>query len=601
MNKTEPLPATMDSSSALPGRPRQGSGPLLSPSVSGVTPDDSDQGPPTTHKIPRSTLQGSETILIIDGILERLNIANSSIKQQVYSLQTIRTSFENEQELRSQDGAFQPFGYSNSEHQNPQHLDIDIQSFDIPITETLNSLFEEYEDMMNMLRRWLPANRSRPERPEPRDFSRHSRLLDGHIDIEVDSGQGSWFSRVFTNIGLRRLWGRYVGRRDDPRTHDPPFTITSRRVLALMGLPVEVLALIIDQSILDDRDRLRFGATCARAMSVSLPVMYKYAMVRYPIKKRPLNETLKLVGHMVRELIIYMPPEVEPVRNEDEYIDPFEIFDKMTGLTALTVYFDSPISPVEVSALMKYFLRTKDRLSHVTLDIAELRHPLAAYESRTVYQASRAAEVLRANGTYKTGAKLDGISFCIQQSPPDTSAAAVREVFTGYCDPAMYLRILPYIRNRETLNLTPFRSRKADLLQYVVRDGMNVSIYEPALQAVADLTSLRHLRVFAYTKAQFILDNMRGSSDSDHRLPFTNLRTLHFDCVQPVPPDESFFHNADLQNQFFQRASRIIQGVPKLVVLSCIERVDGFNFELRVLQGPGGAGNWVTTQTRAWL
>ncbi|KAF3205577.1 hypothetical protein TWF191_001831 [Orbilia oligospora] len=506
MNKTELLPATMDSSSALPGQPRQGSDPLLSPSTNGVTPDDGDQGFPTTHKIPRSTLQGSETILIIDGILERLNIANYSIKQQVYSLQTIRTGSENEQEPRSQDGAFQPFGYSNNEHQNPEHLDIDIQSFDIPITETLKSLFEEYEDMMNILRRWLPANRLRLERLEPRDFSRHSRLLDGHIDIERDpAGQGSLFSRVFTNIGLRRLWNRYVGRRDDPRTHDPPPIVSSRRTLALMSLPVEVLTLIIDQSILDDRDRLRFGATCARAMSVSLPVMYKYAMVRYPIKKRPLNETLKLVGHMVRELIIYMPAEVEPVRNEDEYIDPFEIFDKMAGLTALTVYFDSPISPVEVSALMKYFLRTKDRLSHVTLDIAELRHPLAAYESRTVYRASRAAEALRANGTYKTGAKLDGISFCIQQSPPDTSAAAVREVFTGYCDPAMYLRILPYIRNRETLNLTPFRSRKADLLQYVIRDGMNVSIYEPALQAVADLTSLRHLRVFAYTKAQFIL------------------------------------------------------------------------------------------------
>ncbi|KAK6521701.1 hypothetical protein TWF506_001906 [Arthrobotrys conoides] len=595
-NKTELLPATMDPSSALPGQPRQGSGPLLSP-LNGVTPDNSDQGTSTTHKIPRSTLQGgSETILIIDGILERLNIANSSIREQVHSLQTIKTSSLNDEETQSQHGGFLPFQFSNNEHRNLQHLDFDLdpQSFDIPVPESLTSLFKEYEDMMNILRRWLPMNRSRPERPEPRDFSRHSRLLDGSIDILHDpASQGAWFFRVFTSTTLRKIWSRYVGQKDDPRTRNPlPTTVSSGRTL--MSLPVEILTLVVDQSILDDRDRLKFGATCARAMSVSLPVMYKYAMVRYPIRKRPLNETLKLVGHMVRELIIHLPADADPVRNEDDYIDPFEIFDKMTGLTALTIYFDAPISPVEVSALLKYFFRTKDRLSHVTLDIIELRHPLAAYESRTVYQASKAAEALRANGAYTTGAKLEGISFCIQQSPPDTSAAAVREVFTGYCDPTLYLRVLPYIRNTETLNLTPFRSRKADLLQYVVRDGMTVSIYQPALQAAADPTTLRHLRVFAYAKAQFILDNMRGSPDPDYLFPFTNLRMLHFDCVQPVSREDSFFHNSDLQDLFFQRASKIIQSAPKLAVISCIERVDGFNFELRVIQGPGGVVRMLT-------
>ncbi|RVD81870.1 uncharacterized protein DFL_009717 [Arthrobotrys flagrans] len=585
----------MDSSSALSGQPRQGPSPLLSP-LNGVTSDHGDQGFLSTHKIPRSTLQGgSETILIIDGILERLNMANPSIKQQVRDVRTNRIDFGNEQELQSQNGVLLPLGYSNNEQQNPEHLD--LRSFDIPNPETLTPLFKEYEDTMEFIRRLFPTNQPRPERPEPRDFSRHSRLIDYWVEIERDpAGQGSWFSHVFTNTGLRRLWNRYVGHRDDPRTQEPLPTPSAGRTL--MSLPVEILTMIIDQTVLNDLDRLKFSATCARGMSVALPVLYKYAMVRYPIQKRPLNETLKSVGHMVRELVIHVPEDADPVRDEDDFIDPYEIFDKMPSLTALTLYFDAPVSPVEVSALLKYFLRTKDRLSHVTLDIKELCHPLAAYESRTVYHASRAAEALRASGAYTTGARLKELSLCTQQCPPDTSAAAVRQVFTRHCEDAKYLRILPYVRNRETLDLAPFRSRKADHIQFIVREGMTISVYAPVLQAAADSTTLKYLRIFAYTRAQFILDHMGGSEDPAREFPFSNLVQLRFDCVQAVPPDESFCHNPDLQQLFLERAEQIFRGAPKLGLICCVERVDGFAFELRAYPGvgPRGSRRLVTAQ-----
>ncbi|KAK6350594.1 hypothetical protein TWF718_003783 [Orbilia javanica] len=592
----------MDSSSALPGsgRPRQGQGPgPLSSESNGVTPDDGDQGLQTTHKIPPSTLQGGpETILIIEKILDRLDFAKPPRRHQGHNVQTYRIDFENVQESQSQNGGFLPLEDSDHGQQNLPHIDIDPRSFHIPDPDTITPLFKEYENTMYFIRRLLPTNRPRPERPEPRDFSRHSRLMDWWIDIERDpASQVSWFSRVFTNTGLRKLWDRYAGSKSDPRTQNPiPTSSSPSAGRNLMSLPVEILTMIVDQGVLSDLDRIKFGATCARSMSVVLPVLYKYAMVRYPIRKRPLNETLKLVGHMVRELVIHVPKDADPVRGEAEYIDPYEIFDKMTGLTALTVYFDAPVSAVEVSALIKYFLKTKDRLSHITLDIIELRHSLAAYESRTVYHASRAAEALRASGDSKTGASLKELTLCIQQCPQDTSAAAVRQLFTGHCENAKYLRILPFLRPTEAPDLTPFRSQKVDYLQYVIREGMTVSAYAPALKAAANPVTLNHLRIFAFARARFILNHMRGCEDPALEFPFPNLFILQFNCVQPVPPQDSFFQNADFQETFRERAEQIFRGAPRLLMISCVERVDDIVFQLRVLRGPHGKARLVIAQ-----
>ncbi|KAK6534843.1 hypothetical protein TWF281_006142 [Arthrobotrys megalospora] len=546
----------------------------------------------------RSTLRsgGPETFFSVEEILERMRMADSSIKQQVHSLQTNRNYPENEQNnIQAQDGVFLPL--SLSEPQNPEHPDIDPLSFDIPESEVLTSLFTEYKDTMNFIRRLIPGSSPR-SKPQPRELSRHSRLIDGWIEIEKDpASQGSFLTRMLTNSGIRRFWIRWFDTRGDPRTHNPA-PVVGRSGRTLMSLPVEILSEIVDHPVLDDLDRMRFGATCARAMSIALPVMYKYAMVRYPIKKRPLNETLKIVGHMVRELVIHVPSDVDPVRDEADFIDPFEIFDKMTGLTTLTMFFDAQVSPIELTALLRYFLKTKPRLSHITLDVIEVRHPLAAYESRTVYGVNRAIEGLRAASSSATGAKLRELSLCIQRSPADSSSDSIRNIFAGHCEDATRLRIIPHLRQGQTADLTAFRSRRVDHIQWVVRDGVTTSIYTPVLQAAANPRTITVGRVFTYANAQFVVDNMRGVADPAREYPLYNLTLLWFECVQRVPQDESFCHNPDLQRLFLERAVEMFRGAPRLASVSCVERVEDFNFEVRVFRRADGSGVIVTGRFR---
>ncbi|KAK6506812.1 hypothetical protein TWF481_005272 [Arthrobotrys musiformis] len=580
----------MDRSSALPGQPCQGQGPSsLADSLNGVTPAHSDQGSQATHKIQRSILQrDSETILNIDIILERLKISNSSMKQQVRDLQTNRGDLENEEdEAQFQSGGFFPIGPPHHEQQNNlDHHHLDLLSFDIPHSEAFTSLLEDYKDTMDFLRRFLPSS-SRPEPSEPRDLSRHSRMIDGWIDIDRDpASQGSWLNRMLANTGLRRLWSLFVESRD-PRTRAPAPTTSGR---ALISLPTEVLTEVINRSELNDMDRLRFGATCARAMSVTLPVLYRYAMVRYPIKKRPLNETLKDVGHMVRELIIHMPEAAEPVRNEDDFIEPYDIFNKMTGLTALTIYFDAPVAAVEVVALLKYFLRANERLTHITLDIQELKHPLAAYESRTVYHASRAIESLRSKGALGNPARLEELSLCIQKAPQDTSASAVCQVFQRHCERARYLRVLPHLRRGQTLDLAPFRSRQLDHIQWVVRDGTpaTTSIYAPVLQAAVNPRSINLMRVFVHSDAQFVVDRIKGYDDPALEFPFNNLVMMWIECVGDVPQAQTFHANAQLQQDLRSRAEGIFRAAPTLRMITCMERGVNFTFYIHIFKSGDG-------------
>ncbi|KAK6362167.1 hypothetical protein TWF730_005864 [Orbilia blumenaviensis] len=595
----------MDSSTALPGQPCQGSASLLS---SSVTLDQGDQGLSTTRKMQQCIIQaGAETIFNIEGLLQRVKIANSSLMQQVHSIQTNMPNLEDvgeegegegeNPESSSENGVFLPFTFSNPEpHFDPDLEIFDLLLFDIPASETLVPLLKDYKKTMEFIRRLLPGvYKECPEGPQARDLSRRSRLIDGWVDMEQDSGNG-WLSRLLTQAGMKgfKFWNRLFESKD-PRTLDP-VSPSSRN---LMSLPVEILSKILDQEILSNMDRMRFGATCARGMSIALPVTYKYAMVRYPIVARPLNETLKIVGHMVRELVIHVPDKVDPVREEEKFIDPYEIFNSMNGLTALTIYFDAQVSPVEVAALLRYFLSTKDRLSHLTLDICELRHPMAAYESRTVYHATKAIDMLKAANAFRSGARLTELSICIKRSSMDSSVSTIQQVFTGHCGNLDSIRVIPYLRRGQIISLKPFGSRRLEHIQWVVREGMDTSIYTPALEAAMNPRTVAFGRIFTYADAEFVVNKMRGVNDPDPDLdtefPFPNMLMLWFECVHQVPPEQSFVQRPDLRQAFLQHAEEIFRTAPKLMLIAGVERLGDSIFELRVFRNPNGSGKMITS------
>ena len=86
---------------------------------------------------------------------------------------------------------------------------------------------------------------------------------------------------------------------------------------------------------------------------------------------------------------------------------------------------------------------------------------------------------------------------------------------------------------------------------------------------------------------------MVGCDDPRREYPLPGLHMLWFECVQPVPPNESFCYNLHLQHSFRDAAEQIFKGAPDLTYVTCVERVDDLLYEVRVFRNPDGSGHLV--------
>ncbi|KAK6541467.1 hypothetical protein TWF694_007276 [Orbilia ellipsospora] len=448
---------------------------------------------------------------------------------------------------------------------------------------------------MDYLLSFMPSSREKPRMPELRELSGVSRLLDMSVDLNPNSTAGSSlatrFLSMFTSKGWNELFASLASsRRSTDGSMDFARPAQYRRGAGSIGptlfdLPNELITMIIDQPILTDLDRIRFGSTCAHLMRNTIPVLYKYALLRYPIKNMEMYQNMKLVGHLVQELIIHVPSNVEPVIEERDYIAPYEILNRMTGLQSVTIYFDARVGPHEVTCLLKYLLSTKERLRRITLDIIELRNPMAAYESRTVYDMKRAIADLTPPGSTLPGAELRNLSICIKSSPNLITADGLRQLFVGHCEKLESLRMVPQIRNGDVLDLRPFRSSRMIRVHWIIREG-TPDIFIPAQQSASNPNTVQCAKIHTLVAPRFLLDHLYPE---DYEFPFPNLTILNVTMHQLGGARESFASDDTLQDELRTIAQRLFRDIKMLQIFILVEEKDGMFLEMSFRRGGDGS------------
>ncbi|EPS39271.1 hypothetical protein H072_6936 [Dactylellina haptotyla CBS 200.50] len=475
------------------------------------------------------------------------------------------------------------------------------------------SIFSEYKSTMDYILRFMPGAKqpAAPQRPELRDLSGLSRLLD--MNVKIDSGNTSTFtSRLITGAPIRKWWRDAIARFGPRNGVDNPGVRPNQihcghgsMHATLFDLPNEMITNILDQSLLTDIDRIRFGSACALLMRNAIPVLYKYALVRYPIKNRDMYHNLKMVAHLVQEMIIHMPADQEPVLEERDYIPPYEILNKMTGLKSVTIYFDAKISPHEVTCLLRYLLKSKERLTRITLDIIELRSPLAAYEPRTIYDVDKALGELTPPGSTLPGAQLQNLSICIKSSFSVISAEGLRQLFTGHCNRLESLRMVPQIRHSEALDLSMFRSPRMSRIHWIAREG-TPNIFDPPLQAVTTPDTVHFIKIHALLSPRFLLVSllllvdrylsMKNGFNTDVQdnlypappFPFPQLQFLDITMYQLAGQTQAFSSDDSLRVELKSVAAAIFRDVPSLHGINVVEERHGMFFEMAFRRGTAG-------------
>ncbi|KAF3915598.1 hypothetical protein ABW21_db0207172 [Orbilia brochopaga] len=421
-----------------------------------------------------------------------------------------------------------------------------------------------------------------PRRPDLRSITRVSRLLDNRIHL--DPAQPAYLARLLTALGMRKWWHAAIVKfihnydpRVRPGTHGQVSKQTGHPHATLFDLPNEILATIIDSPELSDVDRLRFGSTCALIMANTIPILYKYALLRYPVRNLDMNQNYQYVGHFVRELIIHAPTNVAPVSLESEYIPLYDILNRMTNLRSVTLYLDAPISPTEVASLLRYLLATKSRLQNITLDITNLTTAIYAYDSRTIYDLRRAIDAVAtaaatasglAAAVALPGAQLQSVSLAIKEQQGAYVMHDVLQVFAGHCSQLMYLRALPRMGVNEELNLTTLRSPALQQLTWVVTRPSN-DLFAVALRAAARPDTLQEARIVAIMTTTDVLIALRQTATFG--FAFQNARFVQINQVSDRPSGE-LIHDVQLRRFWEQIASKIIRQNPTLDTLVLAEQ-----------------------------
>ncbi|EWC45634.1 hypothetical protein DRE_05195 [Drechslerella stenobrocha 248] len=359
-----------------------------------------------------------------------------------------------------------------------------------------------------------------PRRPDLRYIVRTSRLLDKAVHI--DPAVPKFTSRLLAAPGLRKWWREAIVKYwpgSDRRTRRPVFGQHSRRngakAVTLFDLPNELISLIIDQPILSDLDRLRFGSTCALIMANTLPVLYKYALLRYPVQNSEMNKNLMLVGHLVRELIIHIPANAAPIFDEDKYLPPYDILNKMTALRSVTIYLDAPMNVVEVTAVLKYLLKTKALLTHFYLDIDALSTSVPSYEPRSIYELTAAVEASRppmdacGDSPPPPLPQLRELSIAVRDCSVANAylCGEINRAFEGHCDRLQTLRALPRLHYGNEADLAMFRSPAVEQITYPVVHPFD-DLYRPGFRATRRPERVTILHIYAFEDAKAVLDKL---------------------------------------------------------------------------------------------
>ncbi|KAJ6264902.1 LOW QUALITY PROTEIN: hypothetical protein Dda_1055 [Drechslerella dactyloides] len=452
-------------------------------------------------------------------------------------------------------------------------LSLPIQAF-----ATAANLAEKRMEALRLFFSAMELTPPPPARPDLRQITRVSRLLDA--TIHIDPVAPPFTVRLLTALGMRRWWQCAIIKylySHDPRVRNATHSQLSRQTghphATLFDLPNEVLAAIIDAPQLSDLDRLRFGSTCALIMANTIPILYKYALLRYPVRNLDMNLNYSYVGHFVRELIIHVPENVVPVFLEAEYISLYDILNKMTGLRSVTLYFDAPIGPTEVSSLLRYLLATKPRLQNITLDISTLVTSIYAYDSRTIYDLRRAIDAVTTpeapythpagappTATPPQGAQLHSLSLAVKDQAGVYAMRDILQVFAGHCDRLMYLRALPRIRPGEEMDFGTLRSPAMLQLTWAVTSP-SMDLFTVGLRALAQPDTLREARVIAVMSSEEVLGCLGHAARNT--FPFQNLQLLSINQLTERPVN-SLKNNRDLRRSWEAVATSLLRKVAAL-------------------------------------
>ncbi|KAF3938610.1 hypothetical protein ABW19_dt0201585 [Dactylella cylindrospora] len=243
-----------------------------------------------------------------------------------------------------------------------------------------------------------------------------------------------------------------------------------------------------------------------------------------------------------------MRSDAEPVADERQFIAPYDILDKMKILQSVTIYVDCKISPNEISNLIRYLLKTKERLTRLTIDIAELQSPLPCYDSRVIYDLKHSIRALTPHGGNLPGAKLNRLSICIKNPAAPWLLEDIRNAFPGHCDTLQYLRYVKEpTEDNEIWDLSPWTSRKLEECSYVI-PRFAPDLYQPVLSITRKPEEITALTMYILLHPQVLLTYMTNTTTS---FPFPNLRSIRMIIV----PKQRYSHplfgiTEDLRNQW---------------------------------------------------
>lgn len=174
--------------------------------------------------------------------------------------------------------------------------------------------FDDFEEKMNSFFSGIPIvgqfMTPREKRVDLRLLDNHSRILDGYINLDSNaatSPAGRFAQRMIQSplSAFKTLWNNTLkaGIPFLSSSSNNPQTLAKLRrqkYSKLCQMPAEVLMEILDQADLSDSDRWTFGVTCSNMMTIALPSLYRYALLRYPIKNEEKYRNYKVVGSCVR-------------------------------------------------------------------------------------------------------------------------------------------------------------------------------------------------------------------------------------------------------------------------------------------------------------